>query len=386
MKSIKECDPVACEFKKLWIECGARILSKLTPTRRMELIPRKGTCHKPSRKKIFLVREAGGVGDIISMGGAAAQCKIEHPDAVVNICVPNEFVSIGEHLKYVDSVIGVGPLDYLVSHRRARGEKPDYTRDLYLSILEIPENGFVDLWCPATLYEKTQKDRIEYTRSQIFAAEAGCSVLTKAIPEWTSTPEERLKATHMIAEAFPSSSSGPLVGFAPRGTKPASNLTTEFINELLTYLFDMNMNVAYLDCVKPEVLLENNSLEWFNCDFLQSAAIAEQCDIIITVDTSILHLAAALRLPTVGIFSLTDSAPYEDFYPFLEVVQYEKELERCKMPCNRAISKGFGDDCCTGCRRMLELSVDDIKISLQKVMQIAGNPTFQCERMQRMMK
>lgn len=383
-KSIQKCDPIACEFKKMWIRSGARVISKVPPMQRMELIPRKGSSHKLVQQRINLVREAGGVGDIISIGAAAAQCKLKYPDAHISMCVPNEFVEIGEHLSNVDSVIGLGPLEYLVAHRRSRGETFDPRRHLYLTTL--PKGDFIDLWCPATVYERTETERIKYTRSQIFAAQAGCTELDSAVPEWRVTKPEKLTATKQIAEAFPTCA-GPLVGFAPRGTKAASCLTDKFMEALIKHLKRMRANVVYFDCVKPKSCIQEH-VKWFNTDFCSTVAIAEQCDIIITVDTSILHVAAALQIPALGIFSLTDGLPYKDLYPNLTVVQVEDALVgRCEMPCNRSVSKGYSEvECKDACFRMDMLNIDDVVSPLKQVLLLASDPRFQQARMERIVK
>lgn len=45
--------------------------------------------------------------------------------------------------------------------------------------------------------------------------------------------------------------------------------------------------------------------------FTEFAAICKNCDVIISVDTSVIHIASAFNKPTIGIFAPND----RDFYP-----------------------------------------------------------------------
>jgi ADP-heptose:LPS heptosyltransferase len=55
-----------------------------------------------------------------------------------------------------------------------------------------------------------------------------------------------------------------------------------------------------VDCAAPVVDLSGK------LTLVEMAAIAERCDLLIACDSPLLHLAAAVGTPTVGLFGLSD--------------------------------------------------------------------------------
>lgn len=378
---IHKSDPVACEFKRNWIKCAAKILSDLPSTELLRMVPTKNSHKAASTKsrRVNFVREAGGFGDIISMGGAARQLALEDSQAFITACVPNEFVEVAEHLEGFDGVMGLGSLEYLVEYRRKRGESLDKLRYTYLGTL--PQGDVVDLWCPAVSYEMTAKQRLTFTRSQIFALQAKCHGVEQAWPVWKSTPSERREASQFLCEL---PQEGPVVAFCPRGTKKGKCLSSEFIDQCLSFFLSHGCSVVYVDCIQPQNLPEG--VKWCNTDFCTSVAIAEQCDIVVSIDTSFIHAGPAVGVPTLGIFSVTDAHPYELLYPNTQIVQLDGPMKECEMPCNWAESKGFTDRCLDKCSRMDKMSVDLIVKPFIELLAISSTEEFQRVRLDKMLK
>ena len=60
-------------------------------------------------------------------------------------------------------------------------------------------------------------------------------------------------------------------------------------------------------------MMNSNPLIVSGISFMRTAALIGKCDVFISNDSSLMHIAAALKVPTVGIFGPTDpkrTAPY----------------------------------------------------------------------------
>lgn len=369
--NIHKNDPVMCEFYRNWIKAAVRVVDK---TDAAKLQARFYDDEPVVGKSYSLVREGGGFGDVICMGGAAIQIKTEQPTAKITMCVPNEFIEVVEHLKGVDDVVGLGPLEQLTKIRRSRGAK--LLKDQYSYMLSVPEGEVVDLWGPGYLYEIDADKPLKHSRTQIFAKQAGCKTIDKAIPIWRTTPDEKKRASQYLEKI----GNKVVVAIAPRGTDSNRSLPDKLLQKLLDEL--KQYNIVYLDCVPPTV--RHEQLWYPATSFCDSVAIAEQCDVLLTVDSAFLHVGAALRLPVVGIFTMTDSNPFRDLYPNLVIVENTNHQDRCKIPCNRSKKKGYTEACKDSCGRKDVLVVDDVMLGLMNVFKIAFHPEYRNQRMQRM--
>lgn len=378
--SIDGVDPVACKFKHLWIKSAIRIIQRLPGLSLTQLVPRKKNRVTSVSTKVSLpaveilknvnfVREGGGLGDIISMGAAARALRKASPETGVTLCIPDDFVDVAKHFPSVNSVVSLGPLNVIGLTRRQRGQKPiPFT---------LPEGRVVDLWCPGYAYEIASQIRLEYTRSQIFAKEAGCANLADAIPEWLPTKDERIFASQFLWDHF--GEKGPVIGLCPRGTLAMKNIPFDILEKLIISLCH-GFKVVYFDCIPPSIVHEN--LVWSNCEFCQAVAICEQCNALITVDTSFLHVGCAVQVPTLGVFTLTDSKPYESLYPWFKAVQPSIETEYCKIPCNRSPQKGW-KECKTQCVRQRAVTSDLIMNGLFELFRLSADKKSQAERLKR---
>lgn len=78
-------------------------------------------------------------------------------------------------------------------------------------------------------------------------------------------------------------------------------------------------------------------------------------DAIVSVDTSAVHIGAALRKPTVGLFNSIDSATRIKYSPTVRGIQLNYEGRRCKAPCGLSKSRAYVEgQLSTGARVRLE--------------------------------
>lgn len=78
------------------------------------------------------------------------------------------------------------------------------------------------------------------------------------------------------------------------------------------------------------------------------AALVAACDVMVTVDSGLYHLAAAVRTPAVGVFGITSGPLMRRFYPRHSEVSAgptEREGLPCDSPCYAFRRPSEGDDC-----------------------------------------
>ena len=80
--------------------------------------------------------------------------------------------------------------------------------------------------------------------------------------------------------------------------------------------------------------LESNSLIAPNTTFGQLSGFIEKCDLIIANDSGPMHVAAALNIPTIGIFGPTNP---ENHKPFSEKSDFEIKMDLHCIICNKLI-------------------------------------------------
>jgi ADP-heptose:LPS heptosyltransferase/GT2 family glycosyltransferase len=99
--------------------------------------------------------------------------------------------------------------------------------------------------------------------------------------------------------------------------------TYPYMKELGELLHMKGYDVIILDSIKP-----NGKFQY---SFRKMAAIANECDLIVTPDSAIFHLAGALKKRTVGIFGYTDGKIYSENYEKTSYVQ--AKCPHGKPPC-----------------------------------------------------
>jgi len=375
-------DPVFCEFYNIWAKAAVSILDQVEHKKLQELFPaykkRQPTIvRKAVEEEYAFVREAGGFGDIVSIGAAARCLKHEKPDCHITLYVPGEFKNVVQHLKGVDEMVSLGSLRELVDVRRKRGTP--FSRADYPYLEKVDSNKkLVDMWGPAHLYESTAEDFLKQTRSQIFAEKAGCKDVSHAIPYWKVTSKERKEASEYL-KTLPLQT---VIALAPRGTDVNRSLPKDTLLALLDKL--KGRSVLFLDCVAPDLPERFENVHFPEGSLSQAAALIEQSDILISVDTSLLHIGVGVGTPTLGIFNSTDPSPYEGFYPGLQTVWWKGDTPNCMFPCNRSRKKGYGPWCKDACDRRKNLGIKEIMEGLSRIQQLANNPALQMKRVERM--
>jgi len=299
---------------------------------------------------IGLVREAGGFGDIISVGGAARALKLEDPGIKITFFAPEEFVDVASHLKHIDEVVSIGPLSIVSKQRRSRDIPIPEANAEYLRVLDDYDcDKFVDLFCPAFLYEATERGTLRYTRSQLFAMAAGARSIQHAFPEWKVEDVEMVRAAEFMRDLDFLKTT---IGVSFRTTCSTRTYPEKYAVEVLSRLVSLGFNVVYFEGASLHFVLPEGVLLCRHQSFSTFAAAVNMCNFVLTADTALLHLGQALKKPVLVIYGNKDGDPFREWCD--DIYTVDGHSDKCKRPCNYSAMKGWDKTKCrpSGCPRM----------------------------------
>ena len=317
--------------------------------------------------QVALVRESGGLGDIVCMGAAAMALTAENPDVTIHAFVPRDFLEIAQHLVGIDSVQSLGAVSELSSVRRRRDQPLDRKKYPYLKVLDgIEWDKIVDLYCPGFLYECSSVQRVTLGRAALFAMAAGVKSLAQAIPMWQSTWSERNIAEELY-KTIPRRVDKPIIGVSLRSTCRARAYPQSRWKELLESITPW-ADVVYLDCVNfPFQIPHVTSI--LRKPIPVVAALLPLLNGFLTVDTLFIHLCASVGLSTLGVFGPTEGKAVGGRYS--ETRWINGEGKQCPFACHYRRFIGWNPDKCrpNGCERMLSISPAQINYALKEWIQ-----------------
>jgi ADP-heptose:LPS heptosyltransferase len=300
-------------------------------------------------KRIALVREAGGFGDILCVGAAARALKAEDSNTEIIGFFPESFCNLTRNMEGFDGVVSLGPLNVIRQCRRCRDSALNPEAQPYLkAVFDWDPDQTVDLYCPGYQYEVSTFDICEYSRSQLFALAAGVKDVSQARPFWRPSMEAQRKAETWMKENGVGKN---FVGLSLRGTCCCRRFPEERIQKLIELL--KQEELVLFDCVTPRYGISPATL--CSEDWETFAAVLQYSKLLISVDSGPMHLAAAMNVSNLILFSTTFSAAINT-YPY--AVALEGTDEKCKLPCHYSKNRGWDRDACreNGCRRMLSLT------------------------------
>jgi len=139
---------------------------------------------------VRILREAGGIGDILCTLPVARAVKEKWPDAKVWYFGLRDYREVQEHCPDVDVLVPVE-----CQGRRERDTAPDPKLHSYLAAPGLPAfDVTIDLWCPAARYEREKSDRLDRNRIESFCAAAGLTP-SDYMPRYVVRDEERAWAS-----------------------------------------------------------------------------------------------------------------------------------------------------------------------------------------------
>lgn len=309
-----------------------------------------------------LIREAGGLGDVIRMGVVAMGLKRRGSERVTAYGL-EQFRIAFEHLEGIDEFV---PVHVHMQERRTR--TTPWNAVHYLVSVVKQHDRIGDLFCPGFTYETTTRGPVELNRAELFCAAAGFQLddADEKRPRWRVREDERAYAKDCMK-------GGPIVGVALGATDPARTLPNPHAAELVTRLVRDGFRVWVIDNqirLPRELPVER----WLvKADIHITAAVIEQLHALVAVDSGPLHLAGALDVPTIGLFGPTDPAVMLKHYPLARgITGYGWDggvWSPCQSPCWFRPQRGWNPPSCrpSGCWWIHRLSMGDVMNALKEI-------------------
>lgn len=287
--------------------------------------------------RIRVVREAGGLGDLIRLFPVFKGVKEKYPDAELHyygLEHYRELVTRG-HCPYVDKYIAVPH-----AKRRERLAPLDEKKYKYLARCIQYELQF-DMYCPAYLHEKQTDGAVTKERTHLWCEAADVPF---SIPKYYVQPDERKWARRWLEnlQADPDA----LIGLQPFGSTKARNWKPENWKVLIEYLEGAGFFPISFDCC-GRIRNFPGHLEWQRT-YGELGALLELCNFFVGGDSGLFHFAAAVNTPVLGLFGLTNGKIIASAYPHAHWMTCERKIklpDRCDPPCYGRNSRGWGKEC-----------------------------------------
>lgn len=297
--------------------------------------------------RIRLLREAGGLGDVVRCLGVARAVK----KALKRRGEPCElwfytlhgYVPLAELAPDVDRVVGLSRLE-----RRGRDELPDPRRHAYLRSGR-PFDCTVDLFCPPFRYERHVRGEVKLDRLECWTAWTGEKIgiplaptlARLALPEYVKG--RAAGWLEQLGLAKWQRGSRPLVALQPLSAGKQRSLTWSQTREIAAILKAAGCRVLFfhtrrepgdwageLDLAGAIAALGVPAA--LGVDVALLAALVAECDVIVSGDSGLFHIAAVTGTPAVAAFGLTSGRIMRKHYPLHAALEAGAE-ERREFPC-----------------------------------------------------
>jgi ADP-heptose:LPS heptosyltransferase len=235
---------------------------------------------RSSQPRILIKRRLGGMGDVIMSTPLIKALK--------NL-IPHCYITYATDLVYADGALGdiilhCPSVDELASYGDVDDSMYDYVVDITYSGLSSEKSGHVP------------PNRID-----LFAEEAGVSVDLDPVPDYVLSAEEINIGSELI-KTHTKNTTRQIIIVQPKSNDVRRTWPAEHVNSLCSMLSEKYF-VIILDWRAKEKWFSNDyciTLE--NLAFNEAASVIYNSDLVVCPDSSILHLAGALRKSIVSIF------------------------------------------------------------------------------------
>ena len=281
--------------------------------------------------KILLHRRAGGLGDVLCTLPAVGGLREKFPRARITYALDPYFVPLLEGNPDVDFVLEI---DNRIGRRGLRQ-------------LQKKFDGVYDLYCPAGEYErrvrwKVEKSRIENFVEFVDAWPASFLPFYQIKRKEARWARDWLKANDLDGRA--------LVGMQWKTARVTKDYP--FLREVAGAFLKEGLGVLLL--VKDRIeQLPDGAVVAAGFGLREVGALIGECDLLTGADSGLLHFAASVGTPALGLFGPTNPETTLRFYPlsdFLWQLEAAKEVG-CQMPCYYASERGFK---CLGVGRCMQ--------------------------------
>jgi ADP-heptose:LPS heptosyltransferase len=231
---------------------------------------------------IMVRRNSTGIGDLLMATTGIEALKSKYPTKKIHVAVPKSIMSILENNPLIDEVIDITTN---INHKR------------YFLIADITS--------PCARYETTRirsNKLVEKNRVEIYAEALGVrELITTLKPKYYISDKEKEKAKEFFS-AKQISQDKKTIAVVVESAEIYRSWPMTHIVELISIL----KNTYNIIAVSKNKLEIEGIVQTGNSTFREMSAIVSLCDLVVTPDTGVLHLAAALNIPTIALFGPID--------------------------------------------------------------------------------
>ena len=259
------------------------------------------------KHKIVVLRKWGGVGDIVNTRPLFKTIKTLYPYLHVTYALPIQYHPILEDSIYIDELINYRNVDF-----NKYGYAVDISSDCgRYENHRIPyvDKHRSDIWAEVSLGIKLIDHDFHIKLNEKIVEE--CKAILK--DEYDYDPKVK-------------------IAIFPKSASQSKDIPDNVLSELVTIMIN--------DGHEPCIIHNRKNIKETRVPFIKDLNIKQFVhmisffDYIISVDTGSFHLAAALSIPTVGIFAWTDGKILGKYHEKFEIVQKHRDFGGPKVcPC-----------------------------------------------------
>jgi len=324
-----------------------------------------------------ILREAGGLGDVICTLPVARAAKEKWPGVKVYYFCIEDYRDVIEHCPDVDVFVPAP-----VGGRRPRDHEPDPAQWTYLAAENLPEPAresrgkdvfdvTLDCWCPAFRYEKEKGQKLDRSRIESFCASAGVTP-SNYLPRYVVTEKERAWARGWIeAQGFERRS---VVGLQPFSLNSRRDWPEQNWSDLAGILLKQGAAVLVFHTFFSRVkAIPGRKVTGYPAS--KVAALLTECNCVVTPDSGLFHLSAAVNTPAIGLFGSTSAVQTAKHYPLHRCI-WPKDAPRkkkCLTPCHSFQWCGCDETCRdNGCEILATIKVQEVLDMMAPMREKAG--------------
>lgn len=298
-------------------EVKAAIQRKIVEPYKMasNIIYGKDLTNKNQDPIILVRRTTSGIGDILMITPTISALKKKYPGKKIEVACRKEVSPAILHNPDIDKVsdcsININPKRYF---------------------------AVIDLSTPCARYESARISAgksVQKSRVEIFAEAAGVrEYLSDLKPKYFVTAEEREWASDFLKQTVKRSK--PKIAIGLRSAEMYRNWPEKYFGTLFS-LLRPHFEIILIDHSREHIF--EDIVDACGFPLRKSIALIEQCDGLITVDTSLLHFGAALDKPTLALFGPIDYRPRCKGYTQTTVIKADLDCVPCwrnsRFPCKQ---------------------------------------------------
>ena len=284
--------------------------------------------------KIVVVRQLGGIGDNIIQSCVFRGLKEKYTNSHITVITDAVYQAgslkmVVDRNPFIDKVVPISPAEFTT--RETMESWPGYypgTRFLEEELLIKKADLAIDLNSPCAQYEsQCLADKLPITkpRYEIWCERAGVTPSTY-FPVYEFKAGEEEKGKEYFQRFVEKAEGKPIAALGLNAVDPRRGLVEKELYDIAMCLRMRGFYVVTVDATK--------TFEGFDymigLPVFELMAVLKNFNVMVTVDSGLLHMAGALEVPLVGIFGPTDPDMRMKLYK--GVATYGSTLVPCS-PC-----------------------------------------------------